>query len=372
MKLKITLITQEYLPPLVSGNGVYAQILANSLKDHELLIICSGQSTGKVSGSNVFTVASSLETSMDSLGFMADALENIGEISKFEPDIVIGVDWQPAPLCSALSMLIGCKFIWMPFRIYSYLNEYLANEGLFKRIKKLEEFASKNSDAIITVSEVDSKLIKRLFGCASHPIFPPLNRKIKEYIDSHELPTVKEDYILIVSRISPEKEIDRVINAMPQIDSRLKLLIAGHISDKNYEKSLNRKLRYLGVEERVILLGRVPIDRLIDLYSKATAYMCPSKYEPFGLNIIEAAAFSLPIIIDNSGLVGAGELFKQNESCFFVDLSNTEEVAQAIDTIVNDQGSAQKVGETARKIALGLNEEEFAKNMNKFIYGIAK
>jgi glycosyltransferase involved in cell wall biosynthesis len=100
-------------------------------------------------------------------------------------------------------------------------------------------------------------------------------------------------FVLSVGTVEERKDLItavRAIATMPEI----KLVAAGpHTS---YAASVMREAERLGLSSRVQLLGYVDDARLLDLYSRASAFVFPSRYEGFGLPPLQACAAGLPVV----------------------------------------------------------------------------
>lgn len=364
--MKIVIVTLEYLPHGISGNGIYAKIVVDALKINHNVMVATSVLSDAPPQSEIYSVSVSALRGLDdieNMEFIVEGLKRIEGLYKFNPDMVIGVDWHSIPICLALLSICNCKFVWMPFRIYSYSNKS-------KTIEKLEKLGVGNAHAIIALSDVDSKLIEGLFGYSPVVVSPPISEKMLR--ESKNAKHLIRDIILVISRVSPEKHIENIIWALPKVNSNLSLIVAGHISDKEYEKGLRALSRRLGVEERVAFLGRLSQRHIVELYSHAKVYVNPSTYEPFGLSIVEAAAFELPIVMDDSGLIGTGTLFEDQKSCVKTDVSNPKKLAGAINTVAKDLELARRIGRNACKTVLEMTQSKFTAKLNEIILDVAK
>jgi glycosyltransferase involved in cell wall biosynthesis len=144
---------------------------------------------------------------------------------------------------------------------------------------------------------------------AAHPRFQPFTRSSNHpIIKKYNLP---ENFILTVGTIEPRKNLTTLFEVLSQLEDRALPLVVigkqGWLFDETY-----RKLRDLGLTERVKFLGYVPDEDLPMLYSAATAFAFPSVYEGFGLPPLEAMACGAPVISSNASslpeVVGEGGL----------------------------------------------------------------
>jgi glycosyltransferase involved in cell wall biosynthesis len=120
-------------------------------------------------------------------------------------------------------------------------------------------------------------------------------------------------YLLVVSEFSARKgfaDAFGVIGALSEAGYPHHLKVAGRVQPQ-FRDELDRLVRSAPAPERIEVLGFV--DDLAELYRGATAFLCCSRYEGFGIPIVEAMASGVPVLTyDNSSLTelaeGAGVL----------------------------------------------------------------
>jgi len=109
---------------------------------------------------------------------------------------------------------------------------------------------------------------------------------------------------------------------------RFKLFIVGKSDNRKYV-SLAREI---GVTDDIIYTGTVPHDCIPRLYLAADVFSMPSRFDTFGLTVLEAMAASLPVII--SGHVGAKDLIAQGVNGFIVNQEHPADgIAEALDNL---------------------------------------
>lgn len=115
--------------------------------------------------------------------------------------------------------------------------------------------------------------------------------------------------ILTVGRMSAAERYkghDRIIRCLEEVRIAVPqavYLIVGTGDDQPRLESLSR---WLGISEKVIFAGPVPVDQLVDHYALADVFAMPSTGEGFGIVFLEAAAAGLPVIGgDGDGSVDA-------------------------------------------------------------------
>lgn len=119
-------------------------------------------------------------------------------------------------------------------------------------------------------------------GVSKPQIKPP-----KEIIDKWDLR--KDDYILYLGRIVPEKGEHYLIEAFKQINTDKKLVIAGGSSDTDaYMQKLHEQA---AGDDRIIFTGFVQGELLEELYSNSYIYVLPSDLEGMPLSLLEAMSY---------------------------------------------------------------------------------
>ncbi|MCL2143207.1 MAG: glycosyltransferase [Methanomassiliicoccaceae archaeon] len=162
-----------------------------------------------------------------------------------------------------------------------------------------------------------------------------------------------EKVALYVGRLSFEKNIDTIINALRYVEN-VKLLIAGK---GPAAASLAEAAKEAGVADRVIFAGFVADDELPQLYAAADAFVSASRFETQGLSVLEALACGLP------AACAAERAFKDviNDGVNgFLFNGGAEECASAISSCIS---CGDEVRKNARATAESLSVEACVKSL---------
>jgi phosphatidylinositol alpha-1,6-mannosyltransferase len=155
--------------------------------------------------------------------------------------------------------------------------------------------------------------------------------------------------VLGVSRLVPRKGFDVVIDAISGLtDAQLAIAGAGR-DRRRLEKRAGGNVRFL---------GRVADADLPALYASADVFAmcCRDRWngleaEGFGIVFLEAAACGVPAVAGRSG--GSHEAIADGETGFVVNPRDVGEVREAIARLVGDDALRLRMGEAARRRALG-------------------
>ncbi len=101
-------------------------------------------------------------------------------------------------------------------------------------------------------------------------------------------------YILNVGTVEPRKNAMIALDALTELPSDLHLVVVGKATA--YAEKLRARARKMGLEARLHLLSGVGNDLLPAVYHMAETFVYPSRYEGFGLPIIEAIQSGLPVV----------------------------------------------------------------------------
>lgn len=166
-------------------------------------------------------------------------------------------------------------------------------------IKLGEKLAVKYADEIIVLSKGVQKYFKDTYNRETHFIPNGVNKpNIKEpNIIKQKYNLNKDDYILFLARIVPEKGLHYLLDAFKQIDTNKKLVIAGGSSHTNdYLEKIKEKA---AEDNRVIMTGFVQGEELEELFSNCYLYCLPSDVEGMPISLLEAMSYGCRCLVSD-------------------------------------------------------------------------
>jgi len=142
-----------------------------------------------------------------------------------------------------------------------------------------------------------------------------ISSKTKQVLDE----LGKQPYILHVGVLEKRKNLAFLIRVVHEIRKThdIKLLLVGRPNPKifnNSEKEILDTIAELNMQDHVIFAGYVPDEDLPALYKQAQLYVFPSIYEGFGIPILEAFHYQLPVAVANNTCLP--EIGGKGVSCF--------------------------------------------------------
>jgi glycosyltransferase involved in cell wall biosynthesis len=158
------------------------------------------------------------------------------------------------------------------------------------------------------------------------------------------------DYVFAVSRLTPLKRVDLLLQALAQPAARGVRLVVGGSGEE--DSRLREMARALGIEPRVTLAGRLSEEALVDHLARCRAVCFVPRDEDYGFVTAEAFASGKPVVTcRDSG--GPTELVQDGEQGFVVDPS-PEAVAAALARLSDDRALAERQGAAAAAVAAAM------------------
>lgn len=213
-----------------------------------------------------------------------------------------------------------------------------------------------HASRILAVSNYTKSEIEKLFGVSGARIEVVSNAIDERFLRGHASATdrqrlaesylVNYPFLLYAGRISPHKNLVRIIEAFSTLKGQLekdekytdlKLIIIGDELSKHPD--LRRTVVRSGVQNDVRFLGFIPIEMLRVFYDAAKIFVFPSLYEGFGLPPLEAMAHGTPVVTSNTTslpeVVGNAAVLVNPENVF--------EITRALHRVLLDQPLREKL-----------------------------
>jgi glycosyltransferase involved in cell wall biosynthesis len=144
-----------------------------------------------------------------------------------------------------------------------------------------------------------------------------------------------ERYVLFVGESEPRKDVGTLVAAMAMLPDRLRattaLVIAGRKAGP---------VAPAGAGTKIEIVGEVSDDRLASLYAGAAAFVFPSRYEGFGLPVLEAMQYGIPVLAsDAASIPEAG-----GDAARYFRAGDAGALAVALADVLSDGASASRMG----------------------------
>jgi starch synthase len=378
---KAMLFTNEYPPNVYGGAGVHVEYLSRALARRIAVEVrCFGDQ--RIDGPNL-TVrgypqwAGARENTDPRFAGALDAFHRSLAMAKdtLDADVVHCHTWYTDMGGLLAGKLWGVPYVLSihsleplrPWKVEQLGNAYHLSSWM-------ERTAIEQADAVIAVSKETRDDVLRLFE-----VDPARVHVIHNGIDPDEYrPSGATDalvrngidpatpYVLFVGRITRQKGIIHLVDAIPEIDPGLQIVLAAGAPDTP-EIGHEMAARVAEVSARrpgvIWIREMLPRADVIQLYEHAAVFCCPSVYEPFGIINLEAMACETAVVASRVG--GIPEVVVPEETGLLVDLTLrpgtfepaepaafSSALAAAINRLGRDPELRRRMGEAGRRRAL--------------------
>lgn len=154
--------------------------------------------------------------------------------------------------------------------------------------------------------------------------------------------------VLYAGRLSPEKGVDVLVDAVEHLPEGLPVTVAGDGAER---AALEQRAVERGVADRIAFLGRVPADQLHALMRAASVVVAPSRwYENQPMTVLEAFGCARPVVASDLG--GLPELVTDGVSGALVPHDDPRALAAALARVASDPAAAHRMGLRGREDAV--------------------
>ncbi|MEW8996622.1 MAG: glycogen synthase [Thermoanaerobacter sp.] len=358
-KLKVTMFTNEYPPNIYGGAGVHVDYLVRELsKLMKVDVRCFGDQDFTADNVKVrgYKEWDKLKENSDPryqkvLGPFSIDLAMVKD--EIDSDILHCHTWY-----TFMAGFLAKKLYDKPLvvTIHSleplrpWKEEQLGNG--YKLSSWMERTGIEAADRVIAVSHGSKEDILKYYNIPEEKVeviyngidlnqYQKTDRNIarKKY-------GIEGKYILFVGRISRQKGITYLIDAVKYLPKDIKVVLCA--SSPDTQEVLEEVEQKVKLYDNIIWINKmVEKEEIIELYSNAEVFVCPSIYEPFGIINLEAMACKTPVVASATG--GIKEVVVHEETGFLVEPGNSEELAKYINILLNNKDLAVKFGENGRK-----------------------
>lgn len=236
----------------------------------------------------------------------------------------------------------------------------------------VEKIAIEMADAVIAVSEETKTDVLKYFDVDESKIEVVYNginleqyKKVDDTSILDEYGIDKEKpFVLFVGRITRQKGIIHLVNAIKYIDKETQIVLcAGAPDTKDIAKEMEEAVAEAKKHRDNIFWIDKMLDKadVIQLYSHANVFCCPSIYEPFGIINIEAMACETAVVASAVG--GIKEVVIPNETGILVPLEQqteapfepvdpdkfSKDLADGVNKVIKDKKLQYKMAKHGRK-----------------------
>ncbi|WP_434564689.1 glycogen synthase [Thermoanaerobacterium thermosaccharolyticum] len=357
--LKVTIFTNEFPPNIYGGAGVHVDYLTKELsKLMNVDVRCFGEQNTSLNNMSVRGYKEWEILKKDSTDKLQKVLGPLSiDVAMVKDPITSNIvhchTWYTFMAGFLAKMLYDIPLVVTihslePLRPWK--EEQLGNG--YHLSTWMEKTGIEAADRIIAVSNDSKKDIMKCYNVPEDKIEViyngiDLNQYKKTGVNvARKKYGIDGRYILFVGRISRQKGIIHLIDAVKYLPQDVKVVLCASSPDTEEIKiEMEEKVK---LYPNIIWIDKmVTKEEIIELYSNAEVFVCPSIYEPFGIINLEAMACNTPVVASATG--GIKEVVLDGETGFLVEPGNPEDLAEHIKKLLDDRELAATFGANGRK-----------------------
>lgn len=217
---------------------------------------------------------------------------------------------------------------WMPTFIYSYVQKWWMGK-LIRELKKLDKF--------VVLTHEDAAF------------WPELNNVIVVPNPTSFFPDTVSDctrkQVIAAGRYVAQKGFDRLISAWQKVSSRHPDWVLKIYGDGGGRESLQQQITELGLNENCILEHSV--SDIAVKFQESSIFVLSSRYEGFGLVIVEAMSCGLPVV-SFACHCGPRDIITEETDGFLVPEGDIDGLAEKINLLIEEDHFRKNMGKMAR------------------------
>lgn len=368
--LKICYLSKEYPPTNFGGIGRYTYDLATTFaqKGHEVHVITEGQGQDTVDfedGVWVHRLVSVLYKPFESMtlgwNFSLQA-RNYFEVERINEQSPIDIVNGPIWLCE--TGMVNCS------KKYPVVVTLMTTQ---KILNGLAETPDKESHGykLMELEQIDLAQHEHIHAI-SNSIFDKCNDVMQQGVNAFVVPLGCRDLslsykrknndeqvtIFSVGRLELRKGTDLLLKAAENILAdpkyrNVKFVFAGKDtcntpSGRSYkEEFLKKNANMPEIISNVTFLGEISEEQLMQNYCDADIACTPSRYESFGIVLLEGMSFKNAIVAAKVG--GMQDIIRDNESGLFFEADNADDLTVKLKCLLDDVKKREQLAENGRK-----------------------
>ncbi|MBW4716545.1 glycosyltransferase family 4 protein [Saccharothrix obliqua] len=373
--MRVLMLSWEYPPVVVGGLGRHVHALATQLaaQGHDVVVLCR-QPAGTdaathptadtaVEGVRLVRVAEDpahLVFERDLVAWtlaMGHAMTRAGLalLRDWRPDVVHAHDWLVTHPAIALAEAAGVPLVATVHATEAGRHSGWLSQALNQQVHSVEWWLANRADALITCSAAMRAEVAHLFEVdpggitVLHNGIEPRRWRVRPADVAAARARYAADgapLLLFFGRLEWEKGVQDLIAALPRVRRAhrgARLVVAGGGTHRDWLVEQARKHR---VRRAVDFAGHLPDRSLVAVLAAADAVVLPSRYEPFGIVALEAAAAGTPLVASTAG--GLGEVVLDGETGLSFAPGDVDGLARAVRSVLDDRPAAARRAKAAK------------------------
>jgi glycosyltransferase involved in cell wall biosynthesis len=305
-------------------------------------------------------------------GLLADHVSMAGAIERAGLDLFHAIDHNMTPFLRVPSMVTVHDLILLVLR-----GPYLGPTAWAWMLAHGR--AARRARLVVAVSENTRRDVERLWGIPGERVVvvyegvtpdyqPPKGRRaVDSVLDRHG---IDAPYFLYLGGFDPRKNLRNMLAGFKRFllasGNAYRLVLCGDA--RGFEGYLADTMEELGLEGKVVFTGFVPEEDLPALYGGATAFLCVSLYEGFGLPLLEAMACGTPVLASDTSSIPE----VVGDAGLLVDPLEPAQIAAGLERLAADKGLAADLAARGRERAVGFTWDRAAASIIELYHRVAR
>lgn len=202
-------------------------------------------------------------------------------------------------------------------------------------------------DHVVALSHAERKFLAHLGVDPQRVSILPNAVDVQMYYDAPPPVALRPPVVLFIGQLVPRKGYDLLARAMPVVLNSVpdaRFVFVSH--NRSGEAELRRIAASGDVANRLEIAGRVSEAEKIRLLRQAAAVAVPSRYEGFGIPLIEALAAGTPVV--TTDVVAGNEIIDHERTGLLVPYGDVAALAMALTRLLNDRALGERLAAAGR------------------------
>ena len=298
----------------------------------------------------------------------------LDDIIEWKPDIVhVQTEFSSRILANKVISKLNVPYVMTCHGMYEdYIKYFCPSKKVGKKIiKKLSNKYYNSSNTLVVPSKkLKDKEEEYKIKCPIEiiPTGIELSKYQKKLSLNEKKKILKElnlkdtnKYIVTVCRLGVEKNIDEILDYLPELiekDNEIKFIIVG---DGPYKKKLMKKVKKNNLDNNVIFTGMIKPEDVYKYYQLGNIFVCASTSETQGLTYVEALACGLPMVCKKDECL---EGVIENGVNGFI-FNNKKEFCDGIIKILSNKELEKEMGKISFEKSNNFSKKEFGLTMER-------
>lgn len=251
---------------------------------------------------------------------------------------------------AATPMILSFGDIKAGYSPFKVTTSYIREKALWSAADRVAAVSTSVKSDLIGRYGLDAAKIRLVYNGVDAELFRPIGEP--EFPEKKAVEGKK--VVLYVGHFGLRKGVPFLIRAMKTVKAQVPdsiLVCVGGVPSwlpkGDYWSYLKELVEENGLEKDVLLLDKVPNEKLPNYYSMSNVFVLPSYYEAFPKVLIEAMACEKPAISSRMG--GTQDSIEDGVNGYLVNYADPSDIARAIITVLQDDALAKRMGAIGRQ-----------------------